>query len=100
MRWCIPRAQLQRHLRVLGVASGSVPSTMRNTTAVAAAATTPKGKRWETVKEWVMFSDLHVSVKSLDVCVSVLRKVKKEAAARKAGILFLGQYMNVMSYHL
>lgn len=50
----------------------------------------PKGKRWENVESWVMFSDLHVSVKTLDVCISVLRKIKREAAARKAGILFLG----------
>lgn len=51
----------------------------------------PKGKRWETVDKWVMFSDLHVSVKTLEVCLSVLRKIKKEAVARKAGIVFLGE---------
>ena len=51
----------------------------------------PKGKRWENVDKWVMFSDLHVSVKTLSVCISVLRKIKKEAVARKAGIVFLGK---------
>ena len=50
----------------------------------------PKGKRWENVDKWIMFSDLHVSVKTLKVCISVLRKIKKEAVARKAGIVFLG----------
>lgn len=50
----------------------------------------PKGKRWESVDKWVMFSDLHVSVKTLNVCISVLRRIKKEAVARKAGIVFLG----------
>ena len=54
----------------------------------------PKGKRWENVDKWVMFSDLHVSVKTLNVCISVLRRIKKEAVARKAGILFLGNAIN------
>ena len=51
----------------------------------------PKGKRWDTVEKWVIFSDLHVSVKTLDICLSVLQKIKKEAVARKAGIVFLGE---------
>ena len=53
----------------------------------------PKGKRWESINKWVMFSDLHVSAKTLNVCISVLRKIKKEAVARKAGIVFLGNAM-------
>ena len=77
--------------------------TVRSNAAVTAAATTtvlramstegnsPKGKRWENVERWVLFSDLHVNVRSLEVCISVLRKIKKEAVARKAGILFLGK---------
>ncbi|KAL3137671.1 hypothetical protein ABBQ38_004946 [Trebouxia sp. C0009 RCD-2024] len=55
----------------------------------------PKGKRWENVDKWVMFSDLHVSVKTLGVCISVLRTIKKEAVARKAGIVFLGDFWHV-----
>ncbi|KAL0033719.1 hypothetical protein WJX77_002381 [Trebouxia sp. C0004] len=39
-----------------------------------------------------MFSDLHVSVRTLDTCISVLQKIKKEATSRKAGILFLGDF--------
>ena len=58
----------------------------------------PKGKRWETVDKWVMFSDLHVSVKTLNVCISVLRKIKKEAVARKAGIVFLGNATNLKAW--
>ena len=51
----------------------------------------PQGKRWENVERWVMFSDLHVSVKTLKTCLDVLRKVKQEATKRKAGVLFLGK---------
>lgn len=51
----------------------------------------PQGKRWEQVDQWVMFSDLHVSVKTLSICLDVLRKVKHEATKRKAGVLFLGE---------
>ncbi|KAA6423047.1 MAG: hypothetical protein FRX49_07035 [Trebouxia sp. A1-2] len=39
-----------------------------------------------------MFSDLHVSIRTLDTCISVLQKIKKEATSRKAGILFLGDF--------
>lgn len=52
----------------------------------------PPGKSWDKVEQWVVFSDLHVSVRSLDVCLEVLRKVKHEATKRKAGILFLGKH--------
>ena len=38
----------------------------------------------------LVFSDLHVSLKTLDTCCQVLRRVREEAAARDAGILFLG----------
>ncbi|KAL3150757.1 hypothetical protein ABBQ32_000532 [Trebouxia sp. C0010 RCD-2024] len=55
----------------------------------------PRGKRWENVDKWVMFSDLHVSVKTLGVCIRVLRTIKKEAVARKAGIVFLGDFWHV-----
>lgn len=55
----------------------------------------PRGKRWENVDKWVMFSDLHVSVKTLGVCIRVLRTIKKEAVARKAGIVFLGKAINI-----
>ena len=68
-------------------AAGSAAATVRN---LATSPDKPKGKRWENVDKWVMFSDLHVSVKTLNVCISVLRKIKTEAVARKAGIVFLG----------
>ena len=50
----------------------------------------PAGGHWAKVQRWVLFSDLHVSYKTLDVCCEVLDRVKQEAAARNAGILFLG----------
>lgn len=52
----------------------------------------PSGKRWENIDRWVMFSDLHVSVKTLATCIAVLQKVKQEATKREAGILFLGKF--------
>lgn len=49
-----------------------------------------KGKQWDSLDRWVMFSDLHVSTRSLDTCIEVLRQIRHEAVARNAGILFLG----------
>ncbi|KAL0029555.1 hypothetical protein WJX79_003952 [Trebouxia sp. C0005] len=84
--------------------STPVVSTWCSRGAVKAAATTttlshlateaqgPQGKRWDKVQRWVMFSDLHVSIRTLDTCISVLQKIKKEATSRKAGILFLGDF--------
>lgn len=45
---------------------------------------------WRGVKEWIVFSDLHVCAASLETSLAVLRTVKREAAARGAGVLFLG----------
>lgn len=45
---------------------------------------------WASVKQWVVFSDLHVSAKTVGVAVEVLRAVHAEAIRRDAGILFLG----------
>jgi hypothetical protein len=42
------------------------------------------------VPAWVAFSDLHVSHRTADVAVEVLRRVRAEAEARGAGVLFLG----------
>lgn len=56
----------------------------------------PQGKRWEKVDQWVMFSDLHVSTKTLKTCLEVLQKVKHEATKRKAGVLFLGEFLRCM----
>jgi hypothetical protein len=50
----------------------------------------PHGRQWEQMQRWLVFSDLHVTYKTLDVCRQVLRRVKAEAKAREAGILFLG----------
>lgn len=51
----------------------------------------PQGAQWQRVDSWVVFSDLHVSLKTADVACQVLRRVREEAQARKAGILFLGE---------
>ena len=55
------------------------------------AANIPLGSDWGKVKRWVVFSDLHVSHKTVDVACQVLRRVREEAEARKAGVLFLGK---------
>lgn len=59
--------------------------------AVDLTANVPQGDHWQEVKRWVVFSDLHVSPKTEEVACEVLRRVCKEAAARDAGILFLGE---------
>jgi hypothetical protein len=50
----------------------------------------PRGRKWKAVKRWVVFSDLHLGVRTLNVCIDVLRTVHREAALRDAGIIFLG----------
>ena len=50
----------------------------------------PSGAHWQQVERWVLFSDLHVSYRTLAVCCQVLERVKAEAVARNAGIIFLG----------
>ena len=50
----------------------------------------PPAGPWDHVKRWVVFSDLHVSTKSLRVCIQVLQRVRQEALERGAGVLFLG----------
>ena len=42
-----------------------------------------------------MFSDLHVSAKTLDVCLEVLREVRDAARLRGAGVLFLGMSLAI-----
>lgn len=41
-------------------------------------------------QRWLAFSDLHVSLRTRRVCLQVLERVQEEAAARGAGVLFLG----------
>ena len=50
---------------------------------------------WTSVREWVVFSDLHVSAKTVGVALEVLRTVHAEAVRRDAGILFLGAQWNL-----
>jgi len=50
---------------------------------------------WPSVCKWVVFSDLHVSPKTLDVCLNVLREVRNAARLRGAGIFFLGMSLAV-----
>ena len=56
------------------------------------AANVPTGEHWQRVQRWVVFSDLHVSLKTTEVACAVLRRVQQEAAARDAGVLFLGAH--------
>ena len=59
--------------------------------AVDLGAQVPQSGEWASVKRWVVFSDLHVSHKTVDVACQVLRRVREEAVARDAGVLFLGK---------
>lgn len=53
----------------------------------------PRGPQWDPAalpQRWLAFSDLHVSLKTRATCLAVLEAVHEAAAARGAGILFLG----------
>ncbi|CAK9226938.1 unnamed protein product [Sphagnum troendelagicum] len=47
---------------------------------------------WAEVETWVVFSDLHLSRRTCDICMEVLQTVYEEAVAQKAGIIFLGDF--------
>lgn len=47
------------------------------------------------VSEWVVFSDLHLSDRSLPTCLEVLETVHRTAQQRGAGIAFLGDWWHV-----
>lgn len=58
----------------------------------------PRGELWQGAaaaaalpRQWLAFSDLHVSHKTLATCLQVLERVHEEASRRGAGILFLGE---------
>jgi hypothetical protein len=40
---------------------------------------------------WVVFSDLHMSQKTMGVALQTLQRVHQEAKERAAGVLFLGE---------
>ncbi|CEF99525.1 P-loop containing nucleoside triphosphate hydrolase [Ostreococcus tauri] len=46
----------------------------------------------EGVERWIVFSDLHVSKRTMETCREVLRRVSEEARAMKAGVVFLGDF--------
>lgn len=54
----------------------------------------PQGAHWDSIKTWVVFSDLHVSFKTAEVACQVLRRVREEAHSRNAGVLFLGKSLH------
>jgi hypothetical protein len=54
---------------------------------------TPRiGARFRGTRSWVCFSDLHLTAASQAVAMEVLERVHSEAAARGAGVLFLGDF--------
>jgi len=46
-------------------------------------------------KKWIIFSDLHVKLSSIETCEEVLDLVSQEAIKREAGIIFLGDFWHV-----
>lgn len=52
----------------------------------------PSDVLFDQTKQWVVFSDLHVSSKTIDTSLEVLQYVHQQAKDRKAGILFLGKH--------
>lgn len=56
----------------------------------------PQGPSWSTPpSQWLVFSDLHVTSRTLPVCLDVLRRVRDEATARSAGVAFLGDFWHL-----
>eukprot|EP00879_Flechtneria_rotunda_P028700 GHRR01030911.1.p1 GENE.GHRR01030911.1~~GHRR01030911.1.p1 ORF type:complete len:233 (+),score=26.31 GHRR01030911.1:104-700(+) len=51
----------------------------------------PAAEAFSKARGWVVFSDLHCSSKTIDTALEVLQLVRKEATARNAGVLFLGE---------
>ncbi len=45
--------------------------------------------------EWIVFSDLHCSIQTLPTCREVLKQVHREAQARGAGVIFLGDFFHI-----
>eukprot|EP00803_Ostreobium_quekettii_P002855 evm.model.scf_168.7 EVM.evm.TU.scf_168.7 scf_168:47481-47906(+) len=112
-RIVIPRPTCVAHLSQFNVPWGRAHGTLARYTGVRAAGaveldqgSSPEGlggisqvhggmgaafeKSCRLVSRWVVFSDLHVSSKTLDTCMAVLRRVREEAEERSAGIVFLG----------
>lgn len=50
---------------------------------------------FQTVRQWVVFTDLHCSPGTLDTCLEVLDRIHVEAVKRQAGIAFLGDWWHV-----
>ncbi|CAM9204630.1 unnamed protein product, partial [Laminaria digitata] len=70
-----------------------LPATPVEEGAVAIHAMSAEGLAHAEMKEWMVFSDLHVSPSSLDVTLQVLDRVNTEAMKRPAcGIAFLGDF--------
>eukprot|EP00887_Chlorella_sp_A99_P004143 scaffold23.g4143.t1 len=58
----------------------------------------PRGELWHPdhlPERWVVFSDLHVSLRTRAVCLEVLERVHEVAAARQAGVAFLGDFWHL-----
>lgn len=49
----------------------------------------------EETRDWLVFSDLHCSIQTLPVCLEVLERVHREARARGAGVIFLGDFFHI-----
>ena len=49
-------------------------------------------KAHEEATRWIIFSDLHVSKRTMETCKEVLERVHAEAVEKKCGVLFLGDF--------
>jgi len=88
----------QRHLVTLGTSSSTTAtaSSSESTLLPDLQRWAPRGPHWETPpSQWIVFSDLHVTPRTLPVCLEVLKKVRDEAASRSAGVLFLGDFWHL-----
>lgn len=56
---------------------------------------TEHGTRFDHVRKWVVYSDLHVSMKTIHVCMEVLERVHTVAQEHGAGVIFLGDFWDM-----
>jgi len=84
------------HPGVMGESEGGGSACIASTIATSLDACRVEVPAWHaSMDRWLVFSDLHVKVSSMDVCEEVLRRVNAEAAARNAGVIFLGDLWHI-----
>jgi hypothetical protein len=76
-------------------ASSSASPPPPSTTVLTGTVPNPAARAFSEPRRFVVFSDLHLSPRTLPTCLSVLAAVRDAAAERRAGVVFLGDWWHV-----